>query len=216
MTPFPATPAHAGTLAAVHAAAFPPAECWPADDLAVQLVLPGVHGLLLPFAPGSDREAVHGRDEGVLPAERDAERSDGSPPCVGRDCAASPLHPGREPLCGLTPEGEREAAAFILIRVAADEAEVLTLAVVPSAQGRGLGRRLLQAALDGAAALGAATMFLEVSPDNGRALALYAHAGFVRIGRRPHYYRDGGDALVLRCTLKPGAAAAGASRPAGA
>jgi len=113
------------------------------------------------------------------------------------------------------PKGEG-AGGFILARVAADEAEVLTLAVTPSSQSRGLGRRLLQAALDHARTHGAASMFLEVSPANVPALALYARAGFAPVGRRPRYYPGGGDALVLRRAISPGAAAAGASRPPGA
>jgi len=92
---------------------------------------------------------------------------------------------------------------------------VLTLAVTFQAQGRGLGRRLLHAALDHARTRCATFMFLEVSPANLPALALYARAGFAPVGRRPRYYPGGGDALVLRRPLSPGAAAAGASRPAG-
>lgn len=115
------------------------------------------------------------------------------------------------------PPGKEDASGgFILARVAADEAEILTLAVTPAAQGRGLGRRLLQAALDHAQSNGAASMYLEVSPGNTPALALYNGAGFVPVGHRPRYYPSGGGALVLRCDLIPGAAAAGAHRPAGA
>lgn len=108
-----------------------------------------------------------------------------------------------------------EGGGFILARVAADEAEVLTLAVAPNTQGRGRGHKLLTAAMDHARSHGAASMFLEVSPGNAAALALYNSAGFVPVGRRPRYYPGGGDALVLRRPLSPGAAAAGASRPPG-
>ena len=89
---------------------------------------------------------------------------------------------------------------FVLARVAGDEAEILTLAVVPSARGQGLGRRLLQSALARAQVLGARTMFLEVGTDNPAALALYSGLGFVRVGLRKGYY-DGRDALVLRLPL---------------
>lgn len=96
---------------------------------------------------------------------------------------------------------EAEADGFILILVAADEAEVLTLAVRPEARGRGLGRRLVEAAAQTARENGAAHLFLEVADDNAAALALYARAGFVETGRRPGYYaRPGGvrrDALVM-------------------
>jgi ribosomal-protein-alanine N-acetyltransferase len=96
---------------------------------------------------------------------------------------------------------------MVLARVAADEAEILTLAVAPAARRGGIGRRLVAAAMRRAAAAGAAAMFLEVAPGNAPARALYARAGFVRVGRRAHYYPNGGDALVLRAELTPRAAA---------
>lgn len=89
---------------------------------------------------------------------------------------------------------------FVLARTAADEAEILTLAVCPQARGRGLGRALLQAAINKAAAMGAAVMFLEVGADNPHALALYAAMGFANVGTRKAYY-EGRDALVLRLSL---------------
>jgi ribosomal-protein-alanine N-acetyltransferase len=89
---------------------------------------------------------------------------------------------------------------FILIRVAGDEAEILTLAVKPEARGRGVGRALLRAAADHAARLGAVRLFLEVGADNPAALALYAGQGFSRVGQRKGYY-DGRDALILRAEL---------------
>ncbi len=87
---------------------------------------------------------------------------------------------------------------FALARVAADEAEVLTLAVAPALRRRGLGGALLATAMAGAVARGAAAMFLEVSAGNAAARALYAGAGFIEVGRRRRYYPDGADALVLR------------------
>ena len=81
------------------------------------------------------------------------------------------------------------AGGFILCRVAADEAEVLTLAVLPEARRRGVGGALLTSALALALAWGVRTFFLEVAEDNPAALALYQGAGFGPIGRRPGYYR---------------------------
>jgi ribosomal-protein-alanine N-acetyltransferase len=98
-----------------------------------------------------------------------------------------------------------EDDGFILIRVVADEAEILTLAVRPSARRGGLGRRLVEAAVVRAAALGAARMFLEVAEDNVAARALYARTGFIEAGRRRGYYAraDGSreDALLLALTF---------------
>ena len=93
------------------------------------------------------------------------------------------------------------AAGFVLARVAADEAEILTLAVIPPARRQGHAGALLGGAMAGALLRGAGTMFLEVSDRNGAARALYARAGFAEAGRRRRYYADGADALVLRRAL---------------
>lgn len=98
----------------------------------------------------------------------------------------------------------RPGAGFVLARVAADEAEILTLAVIPAARRLGHGGALLAGAMAAAAARGAVTMFLEVAEHNAAARALYATAGFAAAGRRPRYYADGSDALVLRRGLAGG------------
>ena len=94
---------------------------------------------------------------------------------------------------------------FILMRVVADEAEILTLAVRPVARRGGQGGRLVGEGVLAAAARGAARVFLEVAEDNVAARALYGRAGFVEAGRRPGYYAaaDGGrrDALLLALNL---------------
>jgi ribosomal-protein-alanine N-acetyltransferase len=94
-----------------------------------------------------------------------------------------------------------ERGGFVLARVAADEAEILTLAVMPSARRSGIGRALLAAAMEGARAQGAAAIFLEVATANTAARALYAGTGFVEVGTRPNDYPGGAAALVLRATL---------------
>lgn len=93
--------------------------------------------------------------------------------------------------------------AMLLARVAADEAEILTLAVMPAARRRGLARALLAAAAAEAAGRGAAALFLEVAAGNLPARALYGAAGFTQVGLRPRYYPGGADALVLRRALPP-------------
>jgi ribosomal-protein-alanine N-acetyltransferase len=90
---------------------------------------------------------------------------------------------------------------MILIRVTEDEAEVLTLAVAPHARRQGVAGALLAAAMAAARAQAARTMVLEVAIGNAAARALYERAGFVEAGRRPRYYADGGDALILRARL---------------
>ena len=79
--------------------------------------------------------------------------------------------------------------AFIILRCAADEAEILTIATAPVARRTGQGRALLNAALDSLAAKGVREVFLEVAEDNLAAQALYRASGFGAMGRRPGYYR---------------------------
>jgi ribosomal-protein-alanine N-acetyltransferase len=95
------------------------------------------------------------------------------------------------------------SGGLILVRVAADEAEVLTLAVMPAVQGGGIGLMLLHEATTRVAAIGVQAVFLEVSVANAPARRLYARGGFVEVGRRRRYYSNQTDALVLRRDLKP-------------
>jgi ribosomal-protein-alanine N-acetyltransferase len=90
---------------------------------------------------------------------------------------------------------------MILARVTEDEAEVLTLAVAPEVRRQGVAGALLAAAMATAREQAARTMVLEVAIGNAAARALYERAGFVEAGRRPRYYADGGDALILRARL---------------
>jgi ribosomal-protein-alanine N-acetyltransferase len=87
--------------------------------------------------------------------------------------------------------GRGAALAFIMSRIVADEAEILSVAVAPKTRGRGLAGDLLRHHLARVAARGAARMFLEVGEDNAPALRLYARAGFREVGRRAGYYPRG-------------------------
>ncbi|MGB0658712.1 MAG: GNAT family N-acetyltransferase [Mangrovicoccus sp.] len=81
--------------------------------------------------------------------------------------------------------------AFALGRAIAGEAELLTIAVHPSAQGQGLGRATLAAFETQAVTRFQATeAMLEVAQTNIAARRLYEAAGFAQIGERPDYYRD--------------------------
>ncbi|MDR6292402.1 ribosomal-protein-alanine N-acetyltransferase [Inquilinus ginsengisoli] len=100
-----------------------------------------------------------------------------------------------------------EPVGFALGRVAADEAEILSISLLPAQRRRGGGRLLLDALVARCAAAGAAALFLEVAVDNAAALALYRRAGFQEAGRRKGYYKVGDaavDALVMRQELAPG------------
>jgi ribosomal-protein-alanine N-acetyltransferase len=90
---------------------------------------------------------------------------------------------------------------FVMARVAADEAEILSVGVAPEARRAGRGAALVMQAADAARASGARTMFLEVATANDAARALYGSLGFREAGRRKHYYGVGEDALILRADL---------------
>jgi [ribosomal protein S18]-alanine N-acetyltransferase len=92
---------------------------------------------------------------------------------------------------GEQPEG------FVLARVAADEAEILTILVLPPYRRQGVAERLLGAAFDNAKMQGAEKMYLEVASSNESAQQLYTKVGFTLVGRRKAYYASGADALLL-------------------
>ena len=101
---------------------------------------------------------------------------------------------------------------FIMSRVAADEAEILSVAVARACRGRGLARQVLSLHMRRLAGLGVSTIFLEVGETNDPAAKLYARAGFHEVSRRPNYYPGSSGspitALVLRRDLGPAADAA--------
>ena len=132
--------------------------------------------------------------------------------------AAAFEHPWDAPalqglLAGLGVFAFAATSGFVLARAAGSEAEILTLAVLPSARGKGLGRALMESAAAHAVTLGAENLFLEVGGENPAALALYTSLGFQRVGSRKGYYDTrsqgeraqerlgSGDALVLKAAL---------------
>lgn len=94
-----------------------------------------------------------------------------------------------------------QPGGFLLGRVIADEAELLTLAVAPDHRRAGLGRTLTTAFAATSSERGARTAFLEVAAANDPARALYSRLGWHEAGRRRNYYGAGIDAVVLRLAL---------------
>lgn len=96
---------------------------------------------------------------------------------------------------------------FALGRVAAGEAEVLTIAVDPTARRQGHGAALLSQLEEQARAHGADAIFLEVAANNTAARALYDRAGYCQVGLRAGYYKNATaapvDATVLKKQLAP-------------
>lgn len=105
------------------------------------------------------------------------------------------------PLCFLVTNDE----SFALGRVIGPEAELLTLAVHPVTQGKGLGRICLEQFERTAQIRGAEESFLEVAADNAPAISLYKTSGYSQISHRQNYYEttDGTrrDALIFRKSL---------------
>lgn len=103
--------------------------------------------------------------------------------------------------------GPRRLLGFVLVRAAADEAEILTLAVRRGARRRGCGRALVDEALRRLYRDRVASCFLEVERDNAAAISLYRRLGFALVGERPRYYSaplsgTDGAALVMRVQLR--------------
>lgn len=94
------------------------------------------------------------------------------------------------------------AVGFAVVRVAADEAELLTLGVDPGARRFGVGRALLDGVIATAVEGGARVLHLDVAVSNKAARRLYEASGFEEVGRRPRYYSDGDDALSCRLALQ--------------
>jgi len=102
----------------------------------------------------------------------------------------------------LVAEAADGVAGYLVARLMGVEAEILNVAVRPGARGGGIGRALLDGALESLKALAAAAVFLEVRVSNAAARRLYETAGFTEVGRRRGYYSAPvEDALILRRDL---------------
>jgi ribosomal-protein-alanine N-acetyltransferase len=102
-----------------------------------------------------------------------------------------------------------QVVGYAGVFVVGSQADVQTVAVDRSMQGRGIGRQLVEALADHAARRGATVLHLEVRADNEPALALYERMGFAVDGRRRDYYGRGRDAVLMSLRLAVGGAAHG-------
>jgi [ribosomal protein S18]-alanine N-acetyltransferase len=101
--------------------------------------------------------------------------------------------------------GDSTVVGYVVTAVAGDVVELRRIGLHPAYRRRGLARRLLREVTS------SLPMMLEVSAANEAARAFYDDQGFVPLGRRERYYRDGSDALVLR---RPPSAGADGGAPA--
>jgi ribosomal-protein-alanine N-acetyltransferase len=93
------------------------------------------------------------------------------------------------------PQG---VTGFMIYWVIPPEAHLINLAVAPAAQGRGIGRAMVDRLLAVARAEDVSQIFLEVRASNLVAQRLYVEVGFEQIDVRRGYYADNGeDALVM-------------------
>lgn len=96
-------------------------------------------------------------------------------------------------------DARRRIAGFAMLRLAADEAELLTIAVDPKWRSKGVGGALMRACFEDLLMSRARRIFLEVAADNPAAIKLYQRLGFAKISERKGYYAraDGQPATAL-------------------
>ncbi len=98
---------------------------------------------------------------------------------------------------------------FVLLQFAADEAEIIAIAVGRESRGRGCAASLMQAAINLCERRFVSCIYLEVAESNDLALRLYERFGFSAVSRRKNYYRPAGftpeTAIIMRRVAKLGA-----------
>lgn len=104
----------------------------------------------------------------------------------------------------LVVEVDGVVAAYAAASIVVDVAELQRLAVTPRRRRAGLAGELVREVLRLAWRGGAARLLLEVREDNGGARAFYEAVGFVELGRRERYFRDGSAAVVLAASTTDG------------
>ena len=150
------------------------AEAWSRDLLAAELAASQ--------GPGADRRYV------VV----ESEESDGDGDAADRATGAGPHGPRLLGYAGLYHAGGLTSA------------DLLTIATVPAARGRGIASLMLTELVSTAREVSCPDVLLEVRQSNETAQRLYTRHGFVPIGRRRRYYQaPPEDAVVMRLTLRP-------------
>lgn len=94
-------------------------------------------------------------------------------------------------------ELDGSVAGILVGRVAADECEILNLAVGTAWRRRGAAANLVHAAIERAREAGVKRVYLEVRASNRAAISLYEGMGFRHCGRRSNYYREPAEDAVL-------------------
>ena len=95
-------------------------------------------------------------------------------------------------------ESAGELCGYARLSISGIDADIQTIAIADSFQGKGIGRKLLNQLVARSRELGVTYIFLEVRSDNTSALSMYSSFGFAEISKRAKYYPDGTDAVILR------------------
>ncbi|WP_242604467.1 ribosomal protein S18-alanine N-acetyltransferase [Legionella gresilensis] len=101
-------------------------------------------------------------------------------------------------------DNKKIIVGYIISRETYTVYHILNLCIMPSMQGKGLGKYLLQTAIDKLKGSYIDSIILEVRPSNQPAIALYEHFGFQKDSIKKDYYQDSGgleDAWLLRKNL---------------
>lgn len=99
---------------------------------------------------------------------------------------------------GIVAQIEDLPVGLAIVLAVGEDAEILTLCVLPDFRRRGVASRLLAGAAEQLTSAAPKRLLLEVAEDNEDARSLYRGLGFAEVGRRPAYYRrTGAAALVL-------------------
>ncbi len=119
------------------------------------------------------------------------------------DIARLMAMPGARTLIAL--DEQSEPVAFLLARVAADEAEIITVATLAHARRQGWARRLIRRLVPELRGLNVRHLFIEVAESNVAGQELYASLGFEAAGERRGYYSrpdaEAENAIVMRLDL---------------
>jgi [ribosomal protein S18]-alanine N-acetyltransferase len=110
-------------------------------------------------------------------------------------------HPASTAFLAVYSGPPRTSIGFVLAQLAADEAEILSIGVLPDWQRQGIGRRLVDGVARAVQRAEAKSLYLEVAADNDAAMNLYSRAGFLGTGLRRGYYERPGSEPVDAVTL---------------
>ena len=144
------------------------------------------HGLHIEPAEATDAEVIAGLHAQGF--HRGWPREDFAAYIAGRD---TPVY--------VACDARRRIAGFAMLRLAADEAELITIAVDPKWRKKGVGKALMRAVFEDLMMTPARRLYLEVAEDNPAALRLYGRLGFQRVSERHGYYAraDGRPATAI-------------------